>query len=250
MTNLDKDRAPDLHLASDGSTAEAVGSGRRSLWRQAGGIVSAGLLLGGIGVYVGGSSRSSGAEVALTRTHKTAKKPELPKSTTPTTIAPANKVAPNFAGQTCSYESRTVVSGDTFFGLTTVGLHGDQTFMNAIYAWNLKYLQTQSSTDPELANPNNLAVGEKLKILANCVNYQPIGGKYFNYGTKKQTETYKMSLEYQDYPGTDGKKHELVTVFYDSTKEGALLRVDGCNPAPRCEEYVAGIPAHPDNSPY
>jgi hypothetical protein len=173
---------------------------------------------------------------------------DKPITIIPKTMAPPTQYAADFGGVACDSEGRTIKSHNTIFGLSTVGLHADTSFMNAVYEWNLQYVQDQSATNPALANPNDIPIGTKVKIMANCVSYNPVWEDYeytSNKPNAKAKLVFERELVYQDYTGLTGQTHHLTTVDYSSNKNGALRGVIDCDPSPTCYAYVEGAPIHP-----
>lgn len=170
-------------------------------------------------------------------------------STTNTTIAPGGTYPGTFSGYSCSSEEETIRSGDTIFGLTTNGLHasGYEYFEAAIFTWNLHYLQTQAKTNKALVNPNDIPVGEKIKVYSNCINILRVWSNYsYNNPAGQPTISgYTREAIYQDYTGANDRTHNLVTIDYKSNKSGQFLGVEDCYPSPTCYTYVVGAPSKP-----
>jgi hypothetical protein len=156
----------------------------------------------------------------------------------------------NFSGVTCTPVSKTIQAGETPFGLSTVGLHEDPFFMDAVFAKNLSFLRRQAETNPALADPNDIPVDTKLKILDNCVEYYP-EYYYAEFSSKKHSSTQaaptrlvaNRTLVFQNYVGSDDKTHHDVTVDYN-IELNDTFDVDYCMPSPACYQYVIDAPRH------
>jgi hypothetical protein len=173
--------------------------------------------------------------------------------TTSITLAPSlSGVGPSYYGPACSSEERTIKPGDTLFGLSTAGMQGNDAFTNEVFGWNLNYVKEQSKKDSELVDPDNIPIGHKLKIETDCIDVEgvhPVRGytnfDYSDTNSVPPVTSYERRMTYQNYQGTDKKTHHLVTVNYETDKQGKPEKVEYCEPVPDCYAYVAGAPDQP-----
>ncbi|MDB5164225.1 MAG: hypothetical protein JWS12_843 [Candidatus Saccharibacteria bacterium] len=164
-------------------------------------------------------------------------------------IAPAGTFDTKQATYICvDVKSHTVQPNDTFFAVTTGGLHRPELhhFMNRIFARNLVFLAEQAKTDPALANPNHIPIGHTFQYLADCIKvdaiYPPIVGS-------PDEGAYTRWVHFQTYIGTDEALHPGVSVKYLTNSAGEFKAVVDClpklkpkMPGPSCEDYVLGSP--------
>jgi hypothetical protein len=250
MTNLPGSEQLNQEASHQTATKLEPGSKKHStrgnIWR------GPAIVLVGIGAVCGYlAANNPGHEYApkATKTSPGASATGAVLPTTTTTIAPDSQLKANFVGDTCAAKEVTVQAGNSLFGLSTIGLHGDPTFMNNIFTWNLNYYHEQAKKDKALSsNPNDLQIGEKFKVYSDCIGYL---GTYETYNfipegpnSYKTTPEYVGQLIYQDYEGRDGKVHNLVTVDYEASPKGAFLKVLDCDPQPSCYKFVDGAPSH------
>jgi len=252
MTERGHEEEPDLEVIHPKYDSSVATEGRSSIrWKRVAALATAVVVVGGLAYLStegGGNDKSS--KLAKDRSAKAA-----PEPTTTTTIGPSlANIKPDYYGPVCSSETRTIKPGDTVFGLTTVGLKTDTYFLDQVFGWNLDYLKNQAKKDPALANPNDIAIGQKLKIETDCLEMwavEPVRDwEHFKYddthpNAQPKVLYHERPVEFQFYPGTDGKTHNLVTVNYKSDPKGHPLAVESCEPSPKCYDYVAGAPSHP-----
>jgi hypothetical protein len=168
-------------------------------------------------------------------------------------VVQAPREPSNFFGENCISQTHTIKLGETVFSLSAAGLREDPEFMDAVFAWNLSYVHEQAKKNKALANLNDLSIGTKVKIYGDCISYEPVWKSYIynpNNPNAQPTLGNVRELVYQNYQGTDGKTHHSVTVDYQSSPRGELLRVEDCEPSPGCFDYVAGAPSHPPQDFY
>ena len=172
-------------------------------------------------------------------------KPEH-KATQPPSLKSYSDINARWSGLICQYKKRTVQPGDTVYDLTTKNLETDDYFKNRVFKWNMDHLKEQAATRPELANPDNLKIGTKFTILADCVD---IGWMYQDWRNdtngKKPINPGIRPVTFQNYSGTDGATHHLTTVYYRTDKDGQFIfkepgeaQVSSCGPIPECFDYV------------
>ena len=156
---------------------------------------------------------------------------------------PAGTFTPDKNHLNCDREERTIQPGDTVYGLTTVGLDSDPAdgMKDMIYTANLQYIAKQAETDPGLRNPNSIRVGQKIKILDNCVWI----GRVIENTWSAKIPTYFRWASYESFAGDDGRLHHEVEIAYTTDLQGHFDAIEICNPSPDCYSYIAGAPKPP-----